>query len=924
MKTLILSVAMMLWSAAPLSAQVTTGRLIGTVVDDGGTPLSGATLTIESPALIGGPQSRVSDELGEFAFRNLAPGHYSVVAALAGYSGQEWNRVKVPLGGAASVHVVLERASFTGEIRVVDETPVVDPTQVHSGQVFDQRYMQASAVGSANRSYTAIATQTAGVAGGAIGGGVLQPRVFGSTLGENAYFIDGMDATDPLTAYATVAINFDTIAEIQLQTGGYEAEYGRATGGVLNLVTKSGGNRFSGTIDIRYRDQSFQESGEYFDTSELDTSYEEISLTLGGPILRDSLWFFTSYQRIDDQFTPTGSTTTRDTRHRNYLAKLTWQIAPSWRLSGKYARDPTDVDNADASQFVLREATSEVDEGTTVASADLTAVLSDSLLWGATVGAYTLDSEVRPQSGDLETIGHYNYVTNLWSHNYRDQSYSKNSRTDFTTDLTWFVANLGGSHEVKAGVEYSAVEQTLSSCYTGTANGQRCVEGVAGFLFRDILAGDGSALPFLMDELQPRYEATYSGDVSTVFLQDAWRVTRNLTLKLGLRYDTVTYDNNEGARVADMGELQPRIGLAWDLTGNAKNVVRASWGRFMHPGALSIPVYATTQTAGLMRWRSCSGWVPFPEEYGGAGVPISSPEECATLASSRDWAYRLDSELWDPFGWIFRPSDASVDDSIYVVPGLQPTYSDELILAYEREVGKQSSVELMFIDKKTRDVIDDTCSDNVPTPQPDAECDTVAVTNISEGRRDYRGVVLSFESRALGWLTLLASYTYSSSRGSIEYTQNRGSDFDIYPWHYENRYGYLSDHRRHRLKLNGFVTLSGDWNIAFDAYWASPFTWQPTEYASPNTEFDWGRYFLEPRGSREANSNYQLDLQLAKGFTVGRTRLVAIGTAYSVFSSEQPYQVCDRVRGCGEHIATGDPIGWQTPRRYELGFRVEF
>jgi hypothetical protein len=915
MKTVALLVVLMTWSVAPASTQVTTGRLIGSVVDDGGTPLEGATVTIESPAMIGGRQTSVTGELGEFAFRNLAPGHYSVIAEHAGYSGQEWTRVKVPLGGAASVHVVLERATFTGEIQVVDETPVVDPTQVHSGQVFDQQYLQSTAVGSQNRSYTAVVQQTAGVADGAYVAGMEQPRVFGSTIGENALFVDGTDATDPLTGAAKLTMNFDTIAEIQFQTGGFEAEYGRATGGVLNLVTKSGGNQFSGTFDIRFTDQAFQESGDHFDASTQETSFLQTSFTLGGPLLRDRLWFFAAYQQTRTEFTPTGAGYTRDSLRHDYMAKLTWQIDPSWRMSARYSTDPEDVDNATFSRFVEPEATPHTEGASTVASAEITGVLSDALLWSATLGFYGLDLEVSPQSGDLRTISHYNFATGVSSGNLARQEYGDTARIDFTTDLTWFVDDLAGSHEFKFGFEYSDSDQTVASCATGSPGGERCVKGVNGFSFGDRVL-DGQTAPYLMREDEPLYPARYTGALASVFAQDAWQITSALSVKLGLRYDRSEFQNNEGDRVADLGLLQPRIGLAWDLTGDGKTLARASWGRFMDPGILALPTYLSTIRQGTSTWLSCSTIVSTQWGY-----PIASADECAERAAGWGWSHRLDGEGWDPFGWV-SPGNTFADTTA-VDPGLQSPYADELLLAVEREVGPRSSIELMFIDKTTHDIYEDTCSGNIPTPSPDAECDVVVVTNLSAVTRDYRGFVVSFETRGLDWLTLLASYTLSRSRGSVEYDQSRGPDFDVYPWHFENRYGYLSDHRRHRIKLNGFITLSGDWSIAFDAYWASPFTWQPVEPAGEIDPNLWGEYFLEPRGSREANRSYQLDLQISKGFTVGGWRLVAIGSVYNVFSSENPRSVCERVTGCDD-IGLGQPIQWQTPRIYELGFRVEF
>jgi hypothetical protein len=906
----------LLLAAASVVAQTTTGRLIGTVVDEAGRVLPGVTVTIASPALIGGGQTGVTDTRGEFSFVGIAPGEYKVMAELTGFVPQERAQVKVSLGHAVSLTIVMPQGTFSGEIEIVYETPVVDPTQVNTGQIFDESYLEGSAIGSVNRAYNIIVNWAAGVA--ISWAGVPQPRVFGSTAGENAYFIDGMDITDPVTATTNLTMNFDAIAEIQLQTGGFEAEYGRATGGIINLVTRSGGNRFSGTIDVRYRDESFQESGNHLDTTELDTSFEQYSFTLGGPILRDRVWFFAAYERNGTEFTPVDSLTTRHEKGQNSLAKMTWQIDDGWRLTGRYSSDPSSTDNFNASRWVMPEAAAYSTGRTAVVSGELSSVLSDSLLWNTTVGQYTFDTEKYPQSGNLATIAHHNSDTGLRTHNYSEQAYWSSRRYDLSTDLTWFVDNLAGSHEFKAGIEYSDLGLFDDGlCATGTPNGERCVEGVPGFLFEDI--DDGGPFPWFMWEKKLFSEADYRGVLSSAFVQDAWRLTRDLTLKAGFRYDAVTYDDNEGARVADMSMLQPRIGLAWDLTGNAKNVLRGSWGRFMHPNAVSLPGWVTTLETELSKWWSCSGAVPYHFE-----VPVTSPEECAAVAAFLGYPYRLDNEGWDPYGWMLPPWMAFGSEQSRIVPNLRATHADELILAFEREVGKRASVELSFVDKRTRDIVEDTCNGNVPTPSEDAECDYFVFANLPELRRDYRALMVRYETRGLDWLTLLASYTWSTSEGSIEYWQNNGNVADHFPWHFHNRYGYLSDHRNHRFKLNGFFTLKSDWTIAFSGVAVSPFTWTPWENSHDNSKIPYDVHYLEPRGNRNGDSYYQVDLQISKGFTMRQVRLVLIGSAYNAFSNEQPVAVCAHFSGCGEDFEMGDPVAWQQPRRYELGLRVEF
>ena len=115
------------------------------------------------------------------------------------------------------------------------------------------------------------------------------------------------------------------------------------------------------------------------------------------------------------------------------------------------------------------------------------------------------------------------------------------------------------------------------------------------------------------------------------------------------------------------------------------------------------------------------------------------------------------------------------------------------------------------------------------------------------------------------------------------------------------------------------------WTISFDGFYSSAFTWQTVQTATPADPFTvpYGAMFLEPRGSQDGDSAHALNLQLAKGFRVGRTRLVLIGSVYNALSNEYAISVCRDVSGCGQ-FQTGDYTDWVVPRSYELGFRVEF
>ncbi len=186
--------------------------------------------------------------------------------------------------------------------------------------------------------------------------------------------------------------------------------------------------------------------------------------------------------------------------------------------------------------------------------------------------------------------------------------------------------------------------------------------------------------------------------------------------------------------------------------------------------------------------------------------------------------------------------------------------------------------------------------------------------------RDYSGFVLNFESRFADWFHVLASYTNSESRGNVENTRNSDFAFDIYPDHFENTYGFLSDHRRHRVKMNGYVDLPFDFTLGFNAFWHSADVYAPTK-ASEKYE----RIFTERRGSRAGNDLYGMDLQVSKGFGFGRDmRLEVIGTVFNVLDDEHVAAVCTQVEGCFDGIKLGAAMAYTQPRRFEAGVRFEF
>ncbi len=167
---------------------------------------------------------------------------------------------------------------------------------------YGPEYLEQVQVGSGGRDYLSVLANTAGTGPG----DGANPTVRGSTIGGNVYLIDGVDSTDPVTETFGTNYIYDAIKEIQFQTGGFNAEFGRATGGIANVVTKSGGNVFSGSIDGRYRNQNFYQNGDHFDQDQFTLTNETFEGTLGGPIVKDKLWFFLAGSYIKSDYAGAG------------------------------------------------------------------------------------------------------------------------------------------------------------------------------------------------------------------------------------------------------------------------------------------------------------------------------------------------------------------------------------------------------------------------------------------------------------------------------------------------------------------------------------------------------------------------------------------------------------------------------------------
>ncbi|MBI5444779.1 MAG: carboxypeptidase regulatory-like domain-containing protein, partial [Deltaproteobacteria bacterium] len=223
----------------------TTGAIVGTVTDNTGATLPGVSVEIRSASLLG-TRSVVSDSRGYFRFPAIPPGTYTLAASLSGFTKLEKTNIRVALGETATVAAVLG-LSLKEEIVVTGEAPVVDTTNTTTGTTYTARVISQLPVG---RNYADIVRSQPGVQTdtGETQGRSLALSIYGSTSAENLYLIDGVNTTNVIKGFQGKSINNEFVEEVEVKTGGYQAEFGRNTGGVINVITKSGGNEFHGDL----------------------------------------------------------------------------------------------------------------------------------------------------------------------------------------------------------------------------------------------------------------------------------------------------------------------------------------------------------------------------------------------------------------------------------------------------------------------------------------------------------------------------------------------------------------------------------------------------------------------------------------------------------------------------------------------------
>ncbi|MGZ5446113.1 MAG: TonB-dependent receptor [Thermoanaerobaculia bacterium] len=805
-RTFIALVALALLLAAfPLAAQETTSAISGTVTDASGAALPG--VTVEAVNTRGQRYSAVTDGSGTYRMPAVPPGNYTVTATLSGLEPASLKNLSVTLGGAPRADLTLRMGAVTETLTVTAEAPIVDVTRSAVATSVTREDIEELPRG---RDFTDVVAFTPGARNDTLAGGI---SIDGASGLENRYIIDGIDTTDPQIGDSAVPMRAEFMEEVQVKTAGYAAEFGGSTGGVINAITRSGSNQFFGGLLVDYENNSLNEDrpelnrtlsgdgAELYELRQDDRTRWDPGFFLGGPILRDRLWFFGSYQ---PGITETERTVTfqslacvannncitdtykQDSTVQYATGNITTILGSKLSIKAGFSMSPYETEGGLPSRHGRTTTTAqsayatgvEGDRETYSATADFTA--TNSLLFSGRAGYYMANTKdvgipFFPLIHNFSTAGRdpatafpsipTNLVRPLGFLSdplyTAAQARDKYERTSFAFDGTYFL-NAGGQHAIKAGFQREQIANDVASGYNADRilyYWDRTYTNTSGDPVR------GQYGYFRLLNISTFGQAETNNDA--IFIQDAWTVLPNLTLNIGLRAEHERIPNygvvgpEYGIEFDYADKIAPRLGFAWDPLDNGQWKVYGSYGTYYDVMKYELP-------------RGSFGgdkWVDYWFTFDNPDWTLNNAATCRTGSNTI-----LERPVC-PAGSLIEVYDqrhnAADPESSTVDPDLKPMEMWEAQLGGDRQLATNMRLGARYVHKELVRAIEDV---GVIVPgvgqvyyiaNPGyGVTTTLAARPFQKAKREYDALEFTFERRLTNRWGVNASYTYSRLWGN--------------------------------------------------------------------------------------------------------------------------------------------------------------
>ena len=562
----------------------TTGSISGTVVDENGEALPGAAITITGEKLFQKSLSTVSNAKGFFRFMGINPGSYEVEVSLSGFQTVKYSDIKISVGTTAPLQVVMKPATLEEKVMVVGEAPLIETKTPQVSHNFDSFMVEnlpndRSFVDIMNAVPTFMENTGFGASGNVMWGSPAWWMASGSMTG--AFKFNDVDVSHPSAGYTTINPLYETIEEVQVVGIGATADYGGFVGGAVNVVTKSGTNAFHGSLTGTYNDKNFywKRGGSRSGSYAYSLAYDfHTSATFSGPIIKEKLFFFLAggylAKKYEYEYISGGVPERSGWKHSrpNYYAKIDYLLNPRNTLTLLWNSNPGQQDNINTanpkSSYFMPSRNHAI-------YASWLSTLGENAYLSMKFAGYKdlIDMDPYPEYYGLPYSYDYNTYTNLGGWYMDRDTYSQRLQLDGA--INYFADNLFGvPHEIKAGFEYE-------NSYEGDRR------KMFGFLYIYSAGTD-----------MVRWQGTTGGNADPrsyikrfcLYVNDSIKISKKIHFNLGLRANFPRFSaRGMSGNIASFNLISPRLGLTYDLTGDAKNVFRISYGKYYNkPIALTF------------------------------------------------------------------------------------------------------------------------------------------------------------------------------------------------------------------------------------------------------------------------------------------------------------------------------------------------
>ena len=702
----------------------TSGNLGGKVVGTDGAPIAGATVTVTSGQ--GTVRTLTAGADGSFFAPALQAGRYTATISAPGFDSAENQVLAVSAGGSNNFVFTLQQAGSVSEVVVSATRKTQDFSRTDTGLVVDvqevaSRVPLGRSINSAVLLSPGVGTADASIAGNGVRRNQSAVTLSGTSAAESVYYINGLNVTDQRTFLGYSDLPFEAIQSVDVKTGGYQAEFGRGTGGVVNIVTRSGSNDFHFGASTQWtpnslrgkRGLTYAPGGNNSVGSTVLNQYSksdtnEQTIWGSGPIIEDHVFAFllynaryTSTKGPVQYANPTSATGTQTNTKYNdprWFGKFDFVLNENHRIEATVFSDSATTDFAPLNYSrATGQATSNLNRywqnsGGLNQIYKYTGVFTDwftlSALYGKIESDYKDYGPNIDQPGILDygALGGGNATSGRQGGPFNLEG--KDSRKTYRVDGDFYFKILG-DHHVKVGYDREDLTSTAVSAYSG---------GALYYAYSQADCPTGASTFGCVEKLTFANIGSFKAEQSAWYAQDSWQITPNLSLQLGVRADIYDYKNVDGKSYIKIDDqYAPRLGFSWDPFGNGDDKITGSVGDYYLPIALNTSIrassgeiytdqyYQTTRSAACLTSASC-GSLTLNGAYPTMGAQIGATD-------------------------YFSPPGAPDPKSV-IEQGLKPMYEREFTFGYEHRFREGFLADwkggVRYINRNLKSTIEDT------------------------------------------------------------------------------------------------------------------------------------------------------------------------------------------------------------------------